>query len=298
MKGRRDMILVTGATGSAGSHVVRALFREDEEVRVFARDAERARELFGGGCEVAVGDYADAQSFGAALAGVDALFLSGADNPCRVAWETAAIDAAVSAGVRRIVKLSSITAGPGAPVAFWDWHGQIEDHLRAAQVSAVVLRSSFFMSNVLAAAAQVAQEGRFFAPAGDARIAMIHPRDVGETAAAMLVTPAYVHGSFVLTGPAAITYSEVAAELSAATGRAVEFVDVTDDDARDGMIEAGLPAFVAEQIVAIFALAREGVNAEVTGTVESLTGRPPRDFAAFAREHAELFAPVAEAVRR
>ena len=291
------MILITGATGSAGSHVVRALLRQKQDVRVFARDAERARELLGADCEIAVGDFADAQSLRAALEGVGALFLSCADNPCRVAWETAAIDAAVAAGVERIVKLSSITAAPGAPVAFWDWHGQVEDHLRSARVSTVVLRSSFFMSNVLAAAEQVAHEGRFFAPAGEARIAMIDPRDVGDAAAAMLVTPVYVQGAFVLTGPAAITYSDVAAELSAATGREVEFVDVGDDDARDAMIEAGMPAFVAEQIVAIFAQAREGINEEVTGTVESLTGRRPRDFAEFAREHAGLFAPVAEAVR-
>jgi uncharacterized protein YbjT (DUF2867 family) len=114
----------------------------------------------------------------------------------------------------------------------------------------------------------------------------------------VLTAPASVAGAFDLTGPAAITYSEVAAGLSAATGRDVQFVDVSDDHAREGMIHAGVPDFVAEQIVAIFALARQGVNDAVTGTVELLTGRPPRDFAAFAREHAGLFAPVAEVAPR
>jgi uncharacterized protein YbjT (DUF2867 family) len=292
------MILVTGATGVAGSQVVRALLGQNEEVRVFVRDTEKARELFGNAAEIAVGDFADARSVRVALEGAEAVFLSGADDPRRVEWETAAIDAAVAQGVRRIVKLSSITAAPGAPVAFWDWHGRIEEHLRTARVSAVVLRSSFFMSNVLAAAEQVAREGRLFAPAGDARIAMIDPRDVGTAATCLLTTPVDVHGAFVLTGPAAITYPEVAAELAAATGRDVEFVDVSDDDARDGMIQAGVPGFVADQIVATFAMARQGVNDEVTGTVESLTGRAPRDFAAFAREHAGMFAPAAEAARR
>ena len=291
------MILVTGATGGTGSHVVRALLGQNEDVRVFVRDAEKARALFGNAAEIAVGDFADAQSVRAALAGAEAMFLSGADDPRRVEWEIAAIDAAVAQGVRRIVKLSSITAGPASPVAFWDWHGRIEEHLRTARVAAVVLRSSFFMSNVLAAAGQVAHEGRLFAPAGEARIAMIDPRDVGDAAACLLTTPVEVHGAFVLTGPAAITYAEVAAELSAATGRDVEFVNVSDDDARAGLVQAGLPDFVAEQIVAIFAQARQGVNGEVTGTVESLTGRPPRGFGAFARDHADLFAPVAEAVR-
>jgi uncharacterized protein YbjT (DUF2867 family) len=292
------MILVTGATGRAGSDVVRALLSQNEDVRVFVRDAEKARKLFGDAAEIAVGDFADSQSVCAALDGSEAVFLSGADDPRRVEWEMGVIDAAVAQGVGRVVKLSSIEAAPGAPVAFWDWHGRIEEHLRTTCASAVVLRSSFFMSNVLSAAGQVAREGRLFAPAGGARIAMIDPRDVGASAAAVLTAPASVAGAFDLTGPAAITYSEVAAGLSAATGRDVQFVDVSDDHAREGMIHAGVPDFVAEQIVAIFALARQGVNDAVTGTVELLTGRPPRDFAAFAREHAGLFAPVAEVAPR
>ena len=84
----------------------------------------------------------------AALAGVDELVLSGADDPRRVGWETRAIDAAAAAGVGRIVKLSSIGAEPGSPVAFWDWHGRIEEHLRRSAVRSVVLRSSVYMSNV------------------------------------------------------------------------------------------------------------------------------------------------------
>jgi hypothetical protein len=85
----------------------------------------------------------------------------------------------------------------------------------------------------------------------------------------------------------------VAAELSAATARAVEFIDVPDEGAKQGMIHSGVPEFVAEQIVAIFAMARHGAAEQVTTTVESLTGWPPRDIASFVRDHARLFAPVA-----
>jgi uncharacterized protein YbjT (DUF2867 family) len=287
------MVLVTGATGQAGSEVVRALLERGCAVRAFVRDPDKARCLFGDAVELAIGDFADPHAVAAALAGVDDVVLSGPDDPRRVAWETALIDAAAMAGVRRIVKLSSIVAEPGAPVAFWDRHGRIEQRLGRSGIPAVIMRASFFMSNLVANAGQVAGEGRLYAPAGDARIAMIDPRDVGAAAAAVLSTPGHDGRTYVLTGPAAITYAQVAAALSAATGRPVQFTDVPDEDAMHGLIQAGLPDVVAEQVVQVFAMARQGAAEQVTATVASLTGRPARGFASFARDHARLFAPAA-----
>lgn len=285
------MILVTGATGNAGSEVVRALLGRGRSVRALVRDPDRAQSLLGDAVELAVGDFADPESVRSALEGIQAVFLSGADDPRRVGWETSAIDAAAAAGVRRIVKLSTIVAE--APVAFWDWHRRVERHLQESGVPAVILRSSFFMSNVLAAAEQVGREGRIFAPAGQARIAMIDPRDIGAVAAAVLTTAGHDGRTYVLTGPEAITHAQVAAELSAATAREVEFVDVPDEGAKQGMIQGGMPDASASEIVKIFAILRQGAGEHVTATVESLTGSPPRGFAAFARDHAHLFAPAA-----
>jgi uncharacterized protein YbjT (DUF2867 family) len=292
------MILVTGATGTAGSQVVRALRERAASVRVFVRDAEKARVLFGDDVELAVGDFAEPASVCAALEGVDELVLSCADDPRRVEWETSAIDAAAAAGVRRIVRLSTIEAEPAAPVAFWDWHGRVDQHLRASVVPAVILQSSFYMSNLLAAAEQVAREGRLYVPAGPAKVAMIDPCDVGRTAAAVLASPGHEEQTYVLTGPEAITYAQVAAELSAATGREVEFVDVPDEGARQGLVAAGVPDFVADQMITIFSMFRQGVAARVTDTVENLMGSRPRSFAAFARDHAHVFQPAAIAGER
>jgi uncharacterized protein YbjT (DUF2867 family) len=287
------MILVTGATGNAGTQVVRALAERGQDVRALVRDPDKAYAVFGEAVEPAVGDFADPPSLRAALDGVDALFLSGADDPRRVGWEIAAIDAAVAAGARRVVKLSSIAAEPGAPVAFWDWHGRVERHLRRSEASWTILRSSFYMTNVLAGADQVAGHGRLYAPAGEARIAMIDPRDVGSVAAAVLTTTGHEGRTYVLTGPEAITYTQVAAYLSAATGCEVEFVDLPDEAASAGMTDSGMPHAIAEQVVNVFARMRQGAGEQVTDTVASLTGTRPRDFAAFARDHAFLFAPTA-----
>jgi uncharacterized protein YbjT (DUF2867 family) len=286
------MILVTGATGNTGSQVVRELKERGRHVRAFVRHREQAREKLGEGVELAIGDFADSQSVWAALDGVEKVLLSCADDPRRVEWETSAIDAAAAAGVRRIVKLSTVGAEPGAPVAFWDWHGQVEQHLLASRVGAVVLRSSFYMSNLLSAAEEIASEDRLSAPAGEARIAMIDPRDVGATAATTLTGGGEDGQTYVLTGPEAIAYDQVAAELSAATGRQVEFVDVPEEGAWQALVGAGLPHFVAEQLVNMFRMLREGAADQVTDTVETLTGNAPRNFAAFIRDHARLFAPA------
>jgi uncharacterized protein YbjT (DUF2867 family) len=290
------MILVTGATGHAGSEVVQALRARAANVRAFVRDVEKARHLFGDfgdDVELVVGDFADASSVRAALEGVEAMLLSCADDPRRVEWEKSAIEAAAAAGARRIVKLSTIGARPGAPVAFWDWHGRVEEHLGSSGVPAVILQSSFYMSNLLAAAEQVANEERLYAPAGEARVAMIDPRDVGAAAAAALTGAGEDGQTYVITGPEAITWGQIAAELSAATGREVDFVDVPDEGARQGLIAAGLPEFVAEQLITIFGQLRRGVAKQVTEGVYALTGSRPRRFAEFARDHAHLFAPAA-----
>jgi uncharacterized protein YbjT (DUF2867 family) len=285
------MILVTGATGNAGAQVVRALRARGARVRAFVRDAEKARQLLGDEVELAVGDFADSASVRTATEGVDAMLLSCADDPRRVEWETSAIDAAAAAGMR-IVKLSTIGAAPGAPVAFWDWHGRVEEHLRRSGVPAVILQSSFYMSNLLAAAEQVASEARLYAPAGDAKVAMIDPRDVGAAAAAALTGAGEDGQTYVITGPDAITWDQIGAELSAATVRGVEFVDLSDEAARQGLIAAGLPEFVAEQLVTIFGQLRQGIAEQVTEGVYALTGSRPRSFAEFARDHAHMFEPV------
>src|SRR4029077_21039186 len=154
---------------------------------------------------------------------------------------------------RRVVKLSAVGAEPGSPVAFWDWHGRGEEHLRASGTGWVILRSSWYMSNLLAAAAQVAAEGRLYAPAGQARVAMIDPRDVGAAAAALLSSPVssspgHEGRTYLVTGPAAITFTEVAAGLSAAVGRGIEFTDIPGEAAEQAMIAGGLPAFAAGAI--------------------------------------------------
>jgi uncharacterized protein YbjT (DUF2867 family) len=286
-------ILVTGATGNVGSGVVRDLRGRGLPVRAFVRDAGKAAAMFGDGVELVPGDFGDAASVRRAVDGVDALFLACANDPRQVEYETGVVDAARQAGVRRIVKLSALGAEVGSPVAFWDWHGRIEEHLRASGLPTVVLRPAFSMANLLGSAEQVRQTGSLFAPAAGARVAMIAPGDVAAVAAAALAEEGHDGRTYTLTGPEAITFERVAEDLSAAVGRPVRFVPVPDEAARQALVETGMPEFVAGQIVAVFGFLRQGLQDRTTGVVRATTGREPHGFARFARDHAGLFRPLA-----
>jgi uncharacterized protein YbjT (DUF2867 family) len=282
-------VLVTGATGNVGSQVVRELLALGVPVRAFVRDQGGARTRLGPDAELAVGDLSDASSVERALAGVDRVFLSSADGPDKVGQEAGVVDAAAAAGVRLIVKASTMLAEAGSPLPPLDWNGRGEEHLLRSGVPATLLRSGFYMTNMLMAAEQVRGDGSLVAPAGDGRIAMIDPRDVGAVAAVVLTEPGHAGRSYRLTGPEAIGYDDVAAELSRATGSPVRYVDVPESAARAGLAAAGMPGWLVEHLVGLFRLVRAGGLAEVTDDVRLVTGRAPRGFGDFAAHHAGVF---------
>ena len=284
-------VLVTGATGNVGAHVVAELRARGVSVRAFVRDPRRAAERLGD-VELAVGDLADAASIRRALAGVDRVFLSSADGPDKVEHEAAVIAAAAAAGVELIVKASTMLAQAGSQMAPLDWNGRSEEHLRQSGVPALILASGFYMTNLLAALEPVAAQGVLPAPAGAGAIGMIDPRDVAAVGAVALAGDGHAGRAYRLTGPEPVTYADIADALGRAIGRQVEYVDVPPEAARAGMEATGMPAWLVDHLDRAFALVRVGALEETTDVVHAVSGREPRDIAAFARE---VFAPAAAA---
>jgi uncharacterized protein YbjT (DUF2867 family) len=268
-----DTILVTGATGNVGSLLVDLLQARDVHLRTLPR---QPRPM-------------DRATLATVTDGVDAVFLACGNVPEQVDFECALIDQAAQAGVRRIVKLSARGADPAATPAYWRWHAQIEQYLRASGVPAVVLQPSFLMSNLFAATEHVREQGMLFAPAADARISMIHPGDVAAGAAVALTTDGHDGATYVLTGPEAITYTQVAADLSTALGRPVGYAGIPPEVARMGLLAAGLPEFVVDQLLEVFAALRGGAQADTTDAVQRLTGWPPQSFATWAATYGDAF---------
>lgn len=268
-------VLVTGATGNVGAHVIRILRRRSVPARAFVRDAARATALLGEDVELALGDFEDTTSICAALDGVDRVFLSSADGPRKVEHEAAVVDACAHAGVELVVKASTVFADPASPLAPFAWNARSEEHLRRSGVPAVVLRSASYMTNVLGAI----DGDHLLAPAGRGRVAMIDPADVGAVAAAVLSSDDHAGRTYRITGGEAIGFAEAAAALT------VDYVDVPAPAARAALAAAGMPDWLVEHLDGAFAMIRAGAFEEVTDTVRALTGREPRTITEFAHEH-------------
>jgi len=118
---------------------------------------------------------------------------------------------------------------------------------------------------------------------------MIDPRDVAATAAAVLSGDGHEGRTYLLTGPEAVSFGDVAQALSLGTGRPIAYVDVPEDAARAGLVSAGMPHWLVTQLIGAFALARAGGYLETSDSVRALTGRSPRTVAQFAQDHAGAF---------
>src|SRR5215211_3098346 len=221
------MILITGATGTTGREVVEALRRLGAKgVRALVRDPARADFIREAGFETIAGDFGRPETLDAALEGVERALLLTPPTPDTVGQHHDFIAAAAGAGVRYVVKLSAFAADADAPEGFGRWHGQSENLLKTSGLKWTMLRPNFFMQNLLGQARQIAATGNIFQPVGDARASFIDTRDIAAVAARALTEDGHEGQTYTLTGPEALSYHDVAAKLSRATGREIKYVPV------------------------------------------------------------------------
>ncbi len=285
------MLLVIGATGTVGRYLMGELRAAGATPRVLARTlraTEAARAL--GGTPIA-GSLDDRASLPRAFDGVERVFLvTGADER-QVPLQTHAIEAAASAGVRLLVKLSVTGADPASSNVLQREHGEIEARALAAGVPSVFLRPTFFMQNLLAFAGGVAHEGRLYAPP-TGPLPHVHAADVAAVAARALLDDGHAGQSYELTGGTARTYAQVAEAMRDAFGRPVAHVELPAPVVREAMIGQGVPAWLVDALLDLYARSLRGEGTAPTPHVERITGRPPRTLDHFLREHAAAFQPA------
>ena len=284
------MILVTGATGLNGRALIERLSARGVPARALVRSLAKAEALSTlPKLEIVEGDMARPDTLARALHGVDRAMLISSSDPAMLDVQSSFIDAARKAGVAHVVKLSGIMPELDSPFRFARMHGEIERRLKASGMAFTHLRAGEFMPAYFRQVPSIVAKSALFLPMENARIASIDVGDIAEVAATVLTTPGHEGKIYPLTGPEALTMTEVAERLSTATGKVIRYVDVAPEDARKAQLAAGMPPYLADALAELFAERRRGKESQVSPAVQMILGRRPTSFAEFARRNAAVF---------
>ncbi|EPR08347.1 MULTISPECIES: NmrA family NAD(P)-binding protein [Agrobacterium] len=267
-------ILVTGATGKLGKRVVSRLLQREAKVRVLTRRSEDALKLWGNRVEIAEGNFSDPASLKEASRGIETVFLLSPIGETLAADQNAVIDAALSAGASRIVKISGSdwtieNAGYSISGAA---HAEVERHLAASGIAHTVLRPNAWMQVALEPVVAALRKGEDVpARFGDAAVSFIDADDIADVAVHALTTSAPVSGTLVLTGGEALSALEIARIAARIQHRPVGISDNTAP-----AFPPHIGAFEQKAIGEFGQLIRKGLAASVNNTVQQITGRLPR----------------------
>lgn len=284
----KGMVLVTGSTGNTGRPLVELLRRRAVPVRAMVRHAPDRDGFDAAGVQTVVADFDDPASLAEALTGVRSAYLVTPSSERAQAQQERFVEVAANAGVRHLVKLSQLAADEASPVRFLRYHAAVERRIRELGLEFTFLRPNLYFQGLLALAGPIREQGSLFAPIGDARVSAVDVRDIAAVAAVALTEPGHTGATYTITGPAAVTHSEIAEAIGAASGRQVTFVDVPPE-AFAASLRGLLPDWQADGLLEDYAHYRRGEAAEVLPTVAEVTGTAPRTVAEFARDHVGAF---------
>jgi uncharacterized protein YbjT (DUF2867 family) len=279
------MILITGATGHIGRELIPQLEAIGCPLRVLVRDQKKVAHL-GSGIERAVGDLNDPVSLRAAMHGVESVFL--------VTFETQqdinVIQAAKEAGVRHIVKLSTLEATEHK-IQVGQWHYEREELIRASGIGCTFLRPGMFMSNSIDwwAESIKGQNSVFFPGGKRGKVAPIDPQDVAKVATLALTQLDHSGKVYELTGAELFTIGEMVQVIAGVLGRTISYMDIPPIAAKLFMLKTGMDKTLVNALMEMLASLRRNEGAVVTETFQQLTGNPPCTFEAWCREHVAAF---------
>ncbi|SCF07941.1 NAD(P)H-binding protein [Micromonospora mirobrigensis] len=278
------MLVVTGATGNVGRTLVSTLAASGAAVTAVSRG--RRPVAVPDGVAHHLADLERPESLRPALAGAEALFLlvEGAGAHLDV---PEILRLAAAGGVKRIVLQSSQAVGTRPEAASHAPLHAIEDQVRRSGLGWTILRPGGFASNAFAWAEPVRVGRTVAAPFGDVGLPLVDPDDIAEVAAAVLRDGAHDGRTYELTGPALSTPRERVADLAAALGEPIDFVEQTPDEARRQML-GFMPPPVVEGTLAILGAPTRSEQ-RISPDVAEVLGRQPRPFAAWAARNIDAF---------
>ena len=285
------MILITGATGTNGREIVQQLSAKGVRARAMVRkweDVKLPRTL---NVEFVNGDFHDASSLDAALAGVEQAFLLSPSSAEQVAREANFIRAAKRAGVRHVVKFSILGAAPNSPSRLIRRHGEAEKMLEDSGIVFTMLRPHYFMQNLLWYINDIKSQNVFHASLPETyRHSHVDARDNAAVAVAALTESGHESEVYHITSSEALTYREVAEILSQAIGKEVRY-DSSRENYAKYLKKLGLDA---DEVLELDACVANGIGdgSAVTNTIFELTQQQPIRFMQFANDYSQAFKAI------
>jgi len=290
-----ETILVSGATGTVGSEVVKQLLSakgERKDIKAAARSANDStfRNL---GVQALELDYNKPDTLSTALRGVDKLFLLTPFQSNMVDLTSNLVNEITKAGVKYIVKQSVLGADAEPGITSSRLHRQAEKVIEESGIPFTFLRPNFFMQNFVTFYSNfIKTQGAFYVPAGDAKASFVDVRDIAAVAVQALGKNGeskHIGKAYDITGAEALSYGEAAEILSKELAKKVNYVNISDEDTRKGMKDMGADEWTINSMIELFGIARAGYLSEISTAVEQVTGNKPTTFSQFARNYASAF---------
>lgn len=282
------MILLTGVTGKIGGETAKQLVGKGTRLRALVRDAAKAADLKAAGVELVVGDIADADTVKRALTGADKAFLLLPNGEHQEAHEKLFTDLAVAAGVKHLVKMSSMEAVATGKTPIPRAHWAVEEYIRASGLPWTMVKPNFFMQNLLTSARSIKEQGRFSLPMGSGTTGMADARDIGAVCAEVLTGTGHTGKSYEITGPEVLTFADVADRFSEVLGKKIDYVPMPMNQFRERMTNV-LKPWHLNAVCELFREIDEIGLDHTTDTFKKLTGREPKSVRQFIQDHLAVF---------
>ena len=283
----KNEILIIGGTGNIGIPLVDLLQDSDQTYRVMVRSDKNETSMASKGVPTVRAELGDWSSVEAALENIDTIFLVSSPSPEMPQLHKGLIDLALSANVRKVVRISAEPARYSKGLPMYEQHSQVDRYLIASGLDYVILRPHYFMQNIPQMHGAFMKEKQMFAQyLGDTRIPMIDARDIAKVAIVALTGDALNGKTHYITGPRAIGFDDVAKAYSKPFGKDIRYVNLSYEDQKSGLKAYGTPDMIVETVMKLFKRWADGDDQPATPDFEEITGAKATDIDSFAAENA------------
>ena len=293
-----EMVLVTGAAGGTqgktGRHVSELLLKRGVKVRAFVHKIdERSEHLKALGAEVVAGDFLDYRSVERAVNGVSSIYFAYPVQPGLLEATTIMADCARRAGVRRVIDMVMLVSTPDAPTPRMRQNYLSEQIFEWAGVGAAHVRATVFFEQVrMMMATTIASQGAIMLPWGglDTVLPLVAGEDVARVAAGVLTSPHVAPGSSYPVIGQILTLGDAIKTISKVLGREIRYIEIPDQQWRDGALARGVNAHAVEHLVELWRTLRSNPRGfDVPDTIQRFAGQQPKPFEAFVGEQRDVF---------